>query len=575
MCGVVAIAGRPQATSSVEKMIAVLRHRGPDGRGIYTDATDSIALGHTRLSIIDRSDAGAQPMTSADGRFVLVFNGELYNHVELRAELTEYPFRSRSDTEVVLAAWARWGAECLPRMNGMFAFVMYDTRERRLFAVRDRFGVKPMLFARLPDGGIALASEIKALQAGGRGRDIDAHAWATYLVHGLSDHSARTFWSGIERLAAGTILTWSAEQGIESRRWYDLVERTSEIDQRDEAVVRDEYLALLVDSVRLRFRSDVPVGINLSGGVDSSTLLALVHAVRGADSDVEVFSFVTGDPSYDELPWITQMLDGSQHPLRLATLSADEVPALADSVANAVDEPYGGVPTLAYAKLFKLARERGVIVLLDGQGIDEQWAGYDYYRAPSVDPNQVRVQGSSERPVRPECLAPDFVEIAQSFSPPRRAGDRLRDMQYADFDHNKLPRALRFNDRISMTASTELREPFLDYRLVELAIRQPADRKIRNGTGKWLLRELTRTLTPTEVRNAPKRPVQTPQREWLRGPLRAWATDRIELALRTRPDWFSAKAARDAWEQFAAGRGDNSFWIWQWLSVGWATGGSS
>jgi asparagine synthase (glutamine-hydrolysing) len=376
-------------------------------------------------------------------------------------------------------------------------------------------------------------------------------------------------------LAAGTILTWSAEQGIESRRWYDLVERTSEIDQRDESDVRDEYLALLVDSVRLRFRSDVPVGINLSGGVDSSTLLALVHAVRGADSDVEVFSFVTGDPSYDELPWITRMLDGSQHPLRLATLSADEVPTLADSVANAVDEPYGGVPTLAYAKLFKLARERGVIVLLDGQGIDEQWAGYDYYRAPSVDPNQVRVQGSSERPVRPECIAPDFVELAQSFSPPRQTGDRLRDMQYADFDHNKLPRALRFNDRISMTASTELREPFLDYRLVELAIRQPAERKIRNNTGKWLLRELTRTLTPTEVRTAPKRPVQTPQREWLRGPLRAWATDRIELALRTRPDWFSATAVRDAWEQFATGRGDNSFWIWQWLSVGWATGGSS
>jgi asparagine synthase (glutamine-hydrolysing) len=574
MCGVVAIAG-PNATRSVENMVGVLHHRGPDGHGVFSDATGSIALGHTRLSIIDRSDAGAQPMTSADGRFVLVFNGELYNHVELRAELADYPFKSRTDTEVVLAAWARWGYACLPRMNGMFAFVIYDTRERRLFAVRDRFGVKPMLFARLPEGGIALASEIKALQAAGFGRDVDAGAWATYLVHGLSDHGAGTFWSGIERLAAGSMLTWSAEQGIQIARWYDLVERTRELDQRDESIVRDEYFALLVDSVRLRFRSDVPVGINLSGGVDSSTLLALVHAVRGADSDVEVFSFVTGDPNYDELPWITQMLDGSKHPLRLATLSADEVPALADAVAHAVDEPYGGIPTLAYAKLFMLAREHGVIVLLDGQGIDEQWAGYDYYRATTADPTQTRVQGSSERPVRPECLAPAFAELAHSFSPPARSGDRLRDMQYADFDHNKLPRALRFNDRISMRASTELREPFLDYRLVELAIRQPADRKIRAGTGKWMLRELTRSLTPSEVRNAPKRAVQTPQREWLRGPLRAWANQRIELALQSRPDWFSPNAVRDAWEQFAAGRGDNSFWIWQWLSVGWATGGSS
>jgi asparagine synthase (glutamine-hydrolysing) len=571
MCGIVAIAGPGNAEQAAAAMVGALHHRGPDGHGTYKH--DRVALGHTRLSIIDRSAAGAQPMTSADSRFVLVFNGELYNHVELRAELPDYPFKSRSDTEVVLAAWSRWGEACLPRFNGMFAFIVYDTIERRLTAVRDRFGVKPLLFSRLADGGVAIASEVKALHAAGIGTQLDERTWATYLVRGVSDEGARTFWSGIEKLEAGCTLTWSEQTPIEIRRWYDLAARITEIDQRDAAIVQDEYLALLLDSVRLRFRSDVPVGINLSGGVDSSTLLALVHAVRGADSDVEVFSFITGDSNYDELPWITQMLDGSQHPLRVAELSAREVPALADAIAASVDEPYGGIPTLAYAKLFQAARERGVIVLLDGQGMDEQWAGYDYYRFAGAT-SQPRVQGSSESPVRPECLAPAFAALADSFSPPQPIGDPLRDMQLADFFHIKLPRALRFNDRISMAASTELREPFLDHRLVELAMRQPADRKIRDGTGKWLLRELTRKLTPHEVRTAPKRPVQTPQREWLRGPLQAWATERIELALQQQPGWFAASAVRDAWQSFVAGRGDNSFWIWQWLSVGWATGDS-
>ena len=255
-------------------------------------------------------------MMSADGRYVIVFNGEVYNYEELRRELSDYPFRSKSDTEVVIAAWARWGTASLDRMIGMFAFAVWDTHERTLVAVRDRFGVKPLLYAALPDGSLVMASEIKALHAAGVRAEPDQIAWASYLVRGVSDLPDRTFWTGISSVPAGCILRWIPGKPPTTQRWYDLAANVGpEFDQRDRSVVASEYLELLRESVRLRFRSDVPVGINLSGGLDSSILFGLVQTVRGRDSDVKVFSFATGDDRYDELPWVELMLAGSQHPL--------------------------------------------------------------------------------------------------------------------------------------------------------------------------------------------------------------------------------------------------------------------
>jgi asparagine synthase (glutamine-hydrolysing) len=565
MCGIVALLGARSDADGVERAIERLHHRGPDATRTYADA--DVALGHTRLSIIDLSEGGSQPMTSSDGRYVITFNGEIYNYLELREELVNYPFRSQSDTEVVLAAWSKWGAACLDRLVGMFAFVLWDRIEREAVAVRDRLGVKPLVFAALPDGGLALASEIKALHAAGVPAKPDSIAWATYLAIGLTDYSSRTFWQGVEALPAGCLLRWRpGASGHVLQRWYDLAERVgTDLDRRDTDVVRDEYLALLQQSVRLRFRSDVPVGINLSGGIDSSTLLGLVQTVRGPDSDVKVFTFVTGDDRYDELPWVEEMLQRTRHPLVPCVLRADDVPELAAKIAAAEDEPFGGIPTLAYSTIFARARREGVIVLLDGQGMDEQWAGYDYYRSATGD--AAVVQGSVDPIARPECLARELVALAETLSPANPFPDRLRNLQLRDALYTKIPRALRFNDRISMLSSTELREPFLDHRLFELALRQPADRKIHDGNGKWLLRQITTELIPDRVRLAPKRSLQTPQREWLRGPLSGWANDLLETAFATHASWFDVPAARAAWRAYQNGAGDNSFWVWQWLSI--------
>ena len=571
MCGIVALFNCGDPDARLGRMTECLLHRGPDGNGTWVDRHARVALGHTRLSIVDLSQAGAQPMATADGSLTITFNGELYNHVELRAELSDFPFRSRTDTEVVLAAWLKWGPACLARFIGMFAFVIWDRRDATLTAVRDRFGVKPLLYARLADGAIAVASEIKALRLAGADTSPDPIAWASYLVHGVSDQGTRTFAKGVESLPAGTLMRWQLGREPVVERWYDLAHCVGEtIDDRVDSVVRDEYAALLTDAVRLRFRADVPIGINLSGGLDSSALLGLVHAVDGPDSLVKAFTFSTGDAQYDELPWVQEMLENTQHPLVDCRLTVGEVPDLARRVAAAEDEPFGGLPTLAYAKIFDRARAEGIVVLLDGQGIDEQWAGYDYYRGDANVRAAPVVQGTDQSPVRPACLRGDFAALAQRPAYPEPFTDRLRNLQYRDTFFTKLPRALRFNDRISMASSRELREPFLDHRLFELAFRQPASRKIRGETGKWLFRELTAQLLPQRLRTAPKRALQTPQREWLRGPLRGWANELIELGLASiGREWLDADATRSAWRTYCEDESiTNSFWVWQWISLG-------
>lgn len=569
MCGIAGVFGNAARYVPLDAMVDSQHHRGPDGRGTFRSDDGLAALGHNRLSIIDLSSAGDQPMHSADGRFTLVFNGEIYNYLELRAELSDYAYASRTDTEVILAAYAKWGESCVDRFIGMFAFLLWDHRERRLFAARDRFGVKPLFYHCTADGSIILASEIKAIHAAGVPRSMDASTWSTYLTSGVSDDGDGTFWEHIAHVPAGHSLTWAAGR-TSVRRWYDLAERVGDVyDERPVDTVLEEYLALVVDSVRLRFRADVPVAINLSGGLDSSTLLGIVHLVQGAESDTRAWTYVFGDENYDELPWVTRMLEHTRHPSSVCQITSDEVPVLAESLQKYEDEPFGGLPNIAYAKLFERARAAGTIVLLDGQGMDEQWAGYDYYGTVLNGGAAGVLQGARHSPVKPDCLVPEFRQLASVREHAWPFSDRLRNTQYRDVRHTKIPKALRFNDRASMRSSTELREPFLDHRLFELAFRQPPDRKVRGHCHKWMLRELARRWLPTTIVEAPKRPVSTPQREWLAGPLRTWAADCIHEAVDAVGGvWLDRKMVMDAWAQYGKDGLDNSFFIWQWISLG-------
>lgn len=573
MCGIAAIAGWRGGLEELRRRLCAMneaqRHRGPDGEGVWLEAKGRVGLGHRRLKILDLSEAGAQPMASRDGRLVVSYNGEIYNYRELRAELGESDFRSQTDTEVLLAAWAKWGEGALERLVGMFAFVLWDGQAGRLYAARDRFGVKPLCWGRLQGGAVALASEARAIHAAGLEQRADEAAWAAALAYGYSDGWERTFWEGVRQVPAGFLLEWDGGK-VSLRRWYDFAARAAEEDGRPEEDVQEEYEALLVESVRLRFRSDVDVGVNLSGGVDSSALAGLLWEVEEARGGVRAFTFTTGDPRYDETPWVRAVLERTKHELVECRLSAEDVPGLAERIFQAAEGPYGGLPTVAYANLFLRARAMGTYVLLDGQGMDEQWAGYDYYQKAAGDGAGLTVQGSTDRATRPECLTPEFRKKAAEAKVEERFHDPLRQMQYRDSFFAKIPRALRYNDRISMMASCELREPFLDHRLFELAFRQPRERKIRDGQGKWMLREIVRRLLPAGVRLAPKRPVQTPQREWLRGPLREWAEAWIGRSREL--GWFNPAAVRREWQRFLAGGSDNSAYVWQWICAGMLAG---
>ncbi len=549
---------------TVQAMARTLAHRGPDGEGVWVDK--HVGLGNRRLAVLDLSSRGHQPMVSHDRRYVITYNGEVYNYPELKAELG-MPFETGTDTEVVLEAFAHWGTDSFPRLNGMFGFAIWDRVTETLYLVRDRFGVKPLYYAE-SNGTLHFASEIKALAAAGIPIEPDTATWITYLSSGASDYGSASFFKGIHKLPPGHCLVWH-EGAIRTRAWYDLAARVRESgpDLRSDESVSEEYHALLKDAVRVRFRADVPVGVCLSGGLDSSTLVTLLGELFGPEAGIKAYHFACGDPGYDETPWVSQLLHGLGYPLQVAVTTASEIPALAEEAVCFQEEPFGGVPTLAMTQLFKKAREAGTIVLLDGQGLDEQWAGYNYYATIGHKSGVIPMQGSTNRAINDPCLSDDFAPEDPSPVFPGPFEDPLANRRYQDVRYTKLPRALRFNDRASSQMSCELREPFLDYRLVELAFQQPAHRLIRNGQHKFLLRQMVRPLLPKDFTEAPKRPVQTPQREWLRGPLRDWVESCLSDPGIQQSGWFDAGRLGKAWEGYLNGESDTSFQVWQWISV--------
>jgi asparagine synthase (glutamine-hydrolysing) len=351
--------------------------------------------------------------------------------------------------------------------------------------------------------------------------------------------------------------------------------------------VKDNYLMLLKDSIKLRFRADVPIGFNISGGLDSSVLLALVNLQQNSccnsknalpircssgqkskivnqQSAIKAYTFYTNNPDYDELPWVEMMIAKTKNPLTKVLLQVEDIPDFAQKMERQQDEPYGGIPTLAYAKIFEQARKDNVLVLLDGQGMDEQWAGYDYY----TQENDATIQGITDSPFKSNMLSDSFLAKAEKPNYPKPFVDAILNKQYRDLFYTKIPRALRFNDRTSMLFSTELREPFLDYRLVEFAFSLPLDFKIKNGITKFMLREIASEYLAEDLVLAPKRPLQTPQREWLAEDLKDWVTEcfaSIENSEYSK--WFEIEELQKELKNYLEGNIQSSFHIWQCISL--------
>jgi len=561
MCGIAGIIGGYKE-SQLDAMLDSQRHRGPDATAKYFD-TELVALGHNRLAIIDLSEQSNQPFIDNSGRYVLVFNGEIYNYIEIKAALqNQYDFKTESDTEVLLAAFIIYGESCLEKLNGMFAFAVWDNQEKKLFVARDRFGVKPFYYS-LFNTTFYFSSEIKALHAAGIPKAPNEQVWASYFAYGSYGMPDETFWSAIFQLPGGHFLKYE-DKKLAIEKWYCFA--TAVAKQPKDLTfeqAKEHYVALLKDSINLRFRADVPMGFNVSGGLDSSVLLALVN-LQEDNFGINAYTFYTNNSDYDELPWVEKMITKTNNPLEKVLLQAEEVSALAQKVAWQQDEPFGGIPTLAYARIFEQARKDGVLVLLDGQGMDEQWAGYDYY----TQNNEATIQGVQDSPYKINMLANSFRAKSVKPSYPKLFENEILNKQYRDLFYTKIPRALRFNDRISMAFSTELREPFLDYRLVEFAFSLPLDFKIKEGISKFILREIASEYLADDLVFAPKRPLQTPQREWLSTDLKEWVTQCfVELEKSVYSSWFNKNALKNELKSYFDGNIQSSFHIWQCISL--------
>ncbi len=660
MCGIAAIVSPHRGVDPRElvAMTSAVRHRGPDDEGyaLFSGSearcfggpdtpADCYALrapfapvegagaplqraevgfGHRRLAILDVSPLGHQPMCSTDGRYWILFNGEVYNYLELRAELAAlgHSFISGTDTEVVLAAFAEWGAECFQRFNGMFAILLLDRVARRLVAARDRFGVKPLYYWISPEGDLAFASEIKQFTVldGWRPR-LDAQRAYDFLAWGMADHTGDTMFEGVHQIRGGELveLALTSEgfqeslrrrESLQTRAWYRLTPRAFEGSLQDAAI---EFRELLTDSIRLRLRADVPVGSCLSGGLDSSSIVCLLHLLLTESGGSELQRTVSAgsdEARFDERRYIDAVV--AQTGVRGSHVipSPERLFETMGCLTWMQDEPFGSTSIFAQYLVFELAAREGITVMLDGQGADESLAGYHGFFGPhlvdllrsgrlgefraemaamrslhghqwswvmkqvvgaavpaSLEPLARRLGARGQNVplwLNGDALNAEHKNPLRQFGMPRSVAELSR----AQIESTNLPLLLHWEDRNSMAHSIEARVPFLDYRLVEFILGLPAEFKVHRGVTKRVQREAMAPVLPRAVSaRHDKLGFVTPEEIWMRQrhPLRFRAL--LESAVQSSGGIISPRSLKH-FDRVVDGDVPFSFEVWRAISFG-------
>ena len=564
MCGITGIikySKAPLSAAALQSGTASLQHRGPERPSLWTNTDNTVGLGHCRLSILDLSERATQPLAYRE-RYRIVHNGELYNYLELRRILEQrgYQFHTTSDTEVIVAAYDAYHTDCLQQFEGMFAFAIWDEQEQVLFAARDRFGEKPFFFYNSNEQ-LLFASEMKALWQMGAPKAVNPTMLYNFLTIDYTSNPSNpqeTFYQNIYKLPAASYLLLSAPtQQIEIHQYWQVFPEVNHTITEQQAI--EQFMHLLEDSVQKRLRSDVSIGTSLSGGLDSSTVVALCH--KAANQQYSHHTFTASFPGFahDETAnaaLVAQRFGLQQH---LVTVSSDDLPVLMQTVARQQEEPFLSSSVLAQYKVYEAARQQGITVLLDGQGADETLAGYHkYYQwywqelyrqrtlSSSGELEAARALGVTQTfgiKRRLAALLPQFGAAMQERAKAKRAS-RSTDLEPSFISTNKqqlyyalpatmdlqgalffntfvygLEELLRYADRNSMAHGVEVRLPFLSHSLVELLFTLPAHFKIKNGWTKWILRKTTESLLPAEVVwRKDKVGFEPPQKNWMQQP---------------------------------------------------------
>ncbi len=556
MCGIAGIIdlkGNLVSNKEVEKMIKIINYRGPDDDGYYIE--NNIGFGHCRLSIIDLTYAGHQPMKSCDNSLLIVYNGEIYNFVELRKELETlgYKFKSNTDTEVILYSYKEWGENCVNKFNGDWAFAILDKNKKELFCSRDRFGVKPFYY--FFDGKVfAFASEIKSLLELGISREVNPNLIYDFLIFGLLEHTNETFFKNVKKLPQSSWLKLNQKGEIVIKKFWDF-EVSNELNSNNErsTIYEQDFLELFTNSVKIRLRSDVPIGSCLSGGLDSSAIVCVINDllkkenVPNIGERLKTFSACYEEKKVDERSYIEEVITKTKAEKNYIFPDPEEFLKEIEDIVWHQEEPFGGTSMFAQWKVLKKAREK-VKVLLDGQGGDENLCGYRkfyffylkglYERKKyslffkeflqffsSIDILKTLNLKSGFRYINygnklfkiedliNHSFLEKFKERKINFSYQKNLGNRIKE----DITKWSLPVLLRFEDKNSAASSIETRLPFLDYRLVEKIGTLPLDTKLNNGWTKFILRNSLKGILPEKIRlRKSKLGFSTPQDSWMR-----------------------------------------------------------
>ncbi len=610
MCGLVAIIS--PAVPIRDDLLTVMRdrliHRGPDNGANWIRVGGRVALAHRRLSIIDTSHAADQPMVSADGNWRLVFNGEIYNYIELRKELEALGvrFRTRSDTEVLLEALRSWGEKALLRLNGMFAFALWDEQSQRMLVARDRFGEKPLFVGQGQFGTVVFASEMKAITAHPlMPCSVRESALSAYGASAWYEDGEATFFDGIMRLPPAHA-AWYRIDGREERRWrYWTPDYTGIDDSIGPRQAVEQFADLLQRSVNMRLRADVPVGSSLSGGLDSSVIVGLLARERSVSAFRQnTFSACfPADPTISEDKEIAAVVSHTgvntfsvvPDPRRLAQESA--------LLHWHQEEPFLSASIYLQWCVARLAKNNQTVVLMDGQGADELLAGYQsYFRARQLDLLDLGQQSlamretakfnrrlksasgqyqsaqrrfnasvaySTDEIARMHKTRPDVFSYPYSEGvAPAAPGYRLRRTMSEALLYNGLPTLLRYADRNAMAFSREGRLPYLDYDLVDFCIRLPDRYLVRNGWQKWVLREAAGSTIPPKIRwRADKVGYAAPLDLWLRSELKHWGRDRVMDDRLAHVPGYDRQALSLLWDEHQSGAANHSWALWRWISL--------
>ncbi len=615
MCGIAGIKGFKEQLhpQDIEKMGAVFSYRGPDDQGLFFNGEHRVGFAHRRLSILDTSRAGVQPMTDEKHELVIVFNGEIYNYIELRKilETRGYRFRTQTDTEVILAAYKEWGRNCLERFNGMWAFAIYDMQTREMFMARDRLGIKPLYYYLDDKGVFFFASEIKAILQGTKERPgFEAARLDDYMSFGYIP-GEHTLFKGIKRLLPGHYMQVSQNNKIHKHQYWDLNFNQSQDLGLNHYVEKGREI--LNSAIDLRLRSDVPLGIFLSGGLDSSSVVGLL-APR-VSSPLKTFSVAYDfGRQYNETPYARQIAKQFKTDHHELFVTQDQFQSFIPDFVRHMDEPVTESAAISLFFISKLAKEH-VTVVLSGEGADEIFAGYDFYKYMLVTERWHRLLGKTmsgrvadrfSRYLPPGHKLGKYLALGARSLEERYKGISTYDqvLKYSLYnndlksfvakeqdktckkfvsdlfvrtkDQHPLNRMLYFDtktwlvddllikaDRMSMAASLELRVPFLDYRLVEFAATLPVKYKINKGRHKYLLKQIMKPVLPPAIVNRKKMGFPTPLKQMFQGDLADLARDMLRGPSCMLLDYFDQDTINRILGEHIAQKRDHHRIIWQ------------